>query len=144
MQAIILTVAIPCCGEKLGLLSIYRHAPRRAGLEFPRGFAEKQGLTLEQNIRKELSEEMNISPEGCSVKYLGTVQADSGLATGSAAVYLAEFPDGTVIQPSDEEGIMGFRWYSIDAFQEMIANNQITDGFTLSAFAKYSCAVKTG
>lgn len=135
------TVAIPYSGGKLGLLTIFRHASRKAGLEFPRGFAEKAGLTVEQNIRKELSEELNVAPDACTVRYLGEVQADSGLSAGTASVFLAAFPPSLKIQPSDEEGIQGFQWVSIEKFRTMIAENKITDGFTLSAYAML-CAVQ--
>lgn len=133
------TVAIPYCNGYFGLLTIFRHAPRKEMLEFPRGFSENLNLTVEQNIRKELSEEIGVDPESCKISSLGQVFADSGLASGCADLFVAEFetiPETVLCQ---EEGISKFKWYSEKQIKTMIANNEITDGFTLSAYAKYIC-----
>lgn len=131
------TVAIPYCRGRFGLISIFRHAPRRKMFEFPRGYAEVPGLTLEQNMRKELSEELGISSDACSIIPVGHVIADTGLVSAPARVFLAEFDSLPQSVLSGEEGITRFQWFPEAQILEMIANDVITDGFTLSAFAKY-------
>ena len=133
------TVAIPSWNGKLGLLTIFRHAPRRSGLEFPRGFAETQSLSLEENIRKELSEEIGVPKDSCRLTNLGEVQADSGLCAGTATIFLARFDTPESSGLSTEEGIRCFHWYELSEIKTMIAENQITDGFTLSAIGKLLC-----
>lgn len=134
------TVAIPCWNGKFGLLTIFRHAPRRSGLEFPRGFAEIPGLTLEENIKKELAEEIGVRPENCTVRCLGNVQADSGLSAGTATIFLADFSTPETGEISTEEGVKAFQWFDAEELKRLIASNQITDGFTLSAVAKLMCS----
>lgn len=137
-------VAIPRLGYRLGLLRIFRHTAREWSLEFPRGFAEDQSLTAEENIAKELSEELNISRESCQVAYLGDVRADSGLSDGKAQVFLAELAPGTDVLPAQEEGIGGFIWVEEEQLRKMIREGEITDGFTISAYARLLCADETG
>lgn len=132
-------VAIPYCNGKLGLLTIFRHAPRVQTLEFPRGFAEKRGLTPEENIRKELSEELGMHSKNCTVTLLGDVRADSGLCSGKVQIFLAEFTSVSDVRPSDEEGISGFSWVSEKQFREMISSGVIEDGYTMAAYAKLIC-----
>ena len=131
------TVAIPYCQGHFGLISIFRHGPRKKMLEFPRGFAELPGLTLEENMRKELSEELGITPDNCTIVSIGHIVADSGLVSASARVFLAEFDSLPETVLSGEEGITKFQWFTEAQFRKMIAKDMITDGFTLSAFAKY-------
>lgn len=102
-------------------------------------FAEKRGLTPEENIRKELSEELGIYSENCTVTFLGDVRADSGLCTGKVQIFLAEFTSVSDVRPSDEEGISGFSWVSEKQFQEMISSGVIEDGYTMAAYAKLIC-----
>lgn len=132
-------VAIPYYNGHFGLISIFRHAPRlETGGEFPRGFADTKGLTIEENLRKELSEELNVDEKAeCSITFLGDVRADSGLSSGKAQVYLVEFVSSDGIIPTNEEGIHGFEWVSESDMKQRIRSNLITDGFTLSAYAKF-------
>lgn len=44
---------------------------------------------------------------------------------------------------SEEEGIGGFQWVCEERFREMIRNGDITDGFTLSAYAQLLCTDKS-
>lgn len=133
-------IAVPRRGKQFGLLRIFRHAPRQWSMEFPRGFAENLSLTAEENVRKELSEELGISKEACTITFLGDVRADSGMSNGTAQIFLADLPSSVQIIPAEEEGIGGFIWVSEDELKKMICNGEITDGFTLSAYARLVCA----
>lgn len=124
--------AIPVRQGLFCLLRIYRHAPRTECLEFPRGFAEK-GLTPEENIRKELSEELGA--QVTAVRQIGTVRADTGLSAGRAQVFLAELEE-TAISPG-YEGIRDCVWLTEAEMEAQIASGKIEDGFTLSAWALY-------
>lgn len=131
-------VVIPKLGDRFGLLSIFRHPPRRESRgEFPRGFAEN--LTPAETAAKELREEIGtrVAPE--SLIFLGEVQADSGLSSGQVQVFLAQVKAAAVPAHNDE-GIHGLRWVTERQLRESIADGTITDGFTLAAYARYLCA----
>lgn len=123
-------VAIPRMGEKYAVLRSFRHVPRIECLEFPRGFAEK-GLSPEENIRKELMEEMGgVVSHIC---HLGQTRADTGLSAGCVDVYLAELSQA---QPQiGHEGNRELLWLTEEELWQKIAAGEITDGFTLAALS---------
>lgn len=127
-------VAVPARRGEFCLLRIYRHAPRTECLEFPRGFAEK-GLTPEENIRRELAEELGA--QVTAVRQIGSVRADTGLSAGRAQVFLAEI-DEAAVSPG-YEGIRDCIWLTEKELEEKIAGGEIEDGFTLSAWTLYQC-----
>ncbi len=130
-------VALPTCGGKFGLVTHYRHAPRMESLEFPRGFSEKEGLTPAETVREELSEELGVGPDQCSVRLLGAVRADGGLSAGVAQVFCAEISEEASIRICREEGISRFQWVDESQLLDMIREGMISDGFTLSAYTLY-------
>lgn len=140
------TVAIPYFNtdhEKyFGILTHYRHAPREFFLEFPRGFCE-EGLTPEENILKELSEELGMEEEdlieSCNIEYLGDIRADTGLSAGKAECFLAEIRLDAKILVQKKEGISKYEWVSEKTFQKFILDRKITDGFTLASYTLFNC-----
>ena len=130
-------VAVPWCGGCFGLIRIFRHAPRCWCLEFPRGFAEDDALTPEENIRKELAEEIGVQQDDCCVTCIGSIRADSGLSSGKAQVFLAEILNLRQIKATGQEGIAGFQWVTEEKMGELIRTGAITDGFTLSALTLF-------
>lgn len=127
-------VAVPRREGRFGLLRIFRHAPRTECMEFPRGFAEK-GLSPEENIRKELSEEMGAAVR--EVRYLGSVRPDTGLSAGCAQVFLAEVEEAAA--QVGHEGIRELVWLTEEELRQDIAAGGIIDGITLSALALSHC-----
>ncbi len=132
------TVTIPYWNGKFGLISTYRHAPRQnTGWEFPRGFFDARAITPLFNAHKELWEETGIQPnEILKTTYLGDVCADAGLSSGKVQLYLAEITLPKSISLEADEGIDKYHWFSLKEMMQMIENEQIVDGFTLSAFMK--------
>lgn len=122
-------------GTKFALLRQFRHTCRMECLEFPRGFAI-QGLTPEEAIRLELSEEMGAT--AIQVTHLGQVRADSGLAAGLVDVFLAEVTSAQA--QLGHEGIQDLLWVSEAELTDMIRRGEIQDGFTLSALTLLRCA----
>lgn len=133
-------VAIPRWRELYGLLRIFRHAPRRWSIEFPRGFAENSNLTAAENVKKEISEELQISEEACQIRFLGEIRPDTGLSNGKVQLFLADLISETPIIPVKDEGIAGISWISEKTLRKMIYTGEITDGFTLSAYAHLICS----
>ncbi len=132
-------VIVPVCGKKFGVVTIFRHAPRMEGFEFPRGFSETEGLSPEENAYKEIFEELGIGKEKGTLRRLGELRADTGLSAGKVQVFAVYISDTERIRVCEEEGISRYRWIEEAQFQSMIGNGGITDGFTLAAYAMYRC-----
>lgn len=114
------------------LLDQFRHAGRQMELAFPRGFGEP-GLSSEENLKKELWEELHMDVTGC--RFLGSVSGDSGISSAKADVYLA-FVQPPSIQKKQppHEGIRERLFLTKEQMQSYIRNGHIQDGFTLSAW----------
>ena len=128
-------VAIPLYGEKLVLLKQYRHALRGYQIAFPRGFGE-DGLTAVENAEKELREEIGATV--VEARSLGRVVANSGISGDKAEVVFCKVSEFEV-KPG-YEGISEAICLSSDELCELIANEGIDDGFTLSAWALLLCS----
>lgn len=130
-------VVIPCRDGRFGLLSIFRHPPRKeSGGEFPRGFAED--LSPAENGVKELREELGVQLSPDQLEYLGEIQPDSGLSAGTVQVFCAHISE-TAIPADNGEGIHGIRWVTPQVMAQEVADGTITDGITLAAYLKYLC-----
>lgn len=122
-------VCIPRDHGRFGLLRMFRHPPRLDNsLEFPRGFNDKD-LSPEENIRRELEEEMGAVPK--EVRALGVMRQDTGLCSGAVHVFVAEIE--TCRPAVGREGIRELLWLTAGELAEKVKAGLITDGFTLSA-----------
>lgn len=123
-------VIVPILDGKFVLLNQFRHALRTHQYAFPRGFAE-QGLTAEENCKKELQEELGCDAE--NIEFLGTLISDSGLSGDRVNVYRCEISSYEVKQ--GYEGIAAVLELSAEEFSKCIAEGRIDDGFSLAAYA---------
>ncbi len=123
-------VCVPKWNDRFVLLWQYRHALRDYQYAFPRGYAS-EGCSPEENAKKELMEELEAPVS--TVEYLGGIVPDSGLAGGEVSVYLCEIENYALHQ--GYEGIENVRMVTAKELEDMIAKGQITDGFTLGAYA---------
>lgn len=124
---------------KFVLLRQFRHALREEQYAFPRGFGEP-GLTTEENVKKEVREELGAGTR--SVRRLGRLTADSGLAGGYVSVYLCQVDGVAAVQ--GYEGIGGTVQLSQQELERWIREGRITDGFTLAAYSLYCQADPKG
>lgn len=125
-------VIMPIFKENVILLRQYRHALRDYQYAFPRGFGEK-GLSVEENLRKELKEEIGATI--ADTHFLGTVTPDSGVQSGLVAVYACHIDSYNPNLRS--EGICDILEISLGELRKMAHEGQITDGFTLAALGMY-------
>lgn len=125
-------VIFPIFNNKIVITYQYRHAVRGSRYGLPRGFGSKNKTAVE-NADKEIFEEIG----GVSRKsiLLGEVEADTGLTSTKVSVVCCDLE--TMDCELGVEGISGVLMVSPDELAEMIANGEITDGFTLSAWALY-------
>jgi len=127
-------VAVPVYQGRFVLLRQYRHATREEMLSFPRGFGET-GLSGEENLRKELHEEIGTAEIG-NIRFLGTVAADSGILATKAEVFSCDV--GRPHIRKGYEGISALELLSESELSEQIRTGKIADGLTLAAFALYA------
>lgn len=124
-------IVLPVYQGQVALVRHFRHATRQWHLELPRGFGEK-GHTNEENARRELEEE--IGAEVTRLVSLGSSYPDAGASSEFDVFYYAEIASYT--QPDAQEAIAEIVLVSPREFERMMRDDQITDGFTLMAYAR--------
>ena len=124
-------VMLPIYQDKIVLLNHFRHSTRKWHLEIPRGYGEPE-LSTNENAIKELSEEIGATVS--ELLPLGAYYPETGFESQKADLFLARLSNIGV--PALEEGIASFKLLSITELEEMIAYEQVTDGFTIAAYTK--------
>ena len=122
-------IVLPIYQGQVLLIRHFRHATRTWHLEITRGFGEK-GLSSEENARREVKEEI-----GASISYLvslGHVYPDTGAQSEYNDFFYAEVE--SYGSPEADEAIVELLPTSISEFERMICDNEITDGFTITAY----------
>jgi len=118
---------------RIALVRHYRHGCREWHWEFPRGFAEP-GLGGAQNAAKEMQEEVGVAAG--TVNFLGWLDgqdSDHKVGVYHVTADLPEEPEVTA--EAAEEGIDGIRLVTARQLESMIRAGELTDMFTLSAYA---------
>jgi len=122
--------------EKDGMLLLmhnFRHATRAWHWEIPRGFGEP-GVDAEEQAKAELSEEIGVNASDIGLVNLGVFYSNTGLEGHSVNLFLAHITSSGV--PNQEIGVDELRWVSVTELEKMIADGEITDGFTIAAYTK--------
>lgn len=118
-------------GGKYLLLHQFRHPPRTWSYEVPRGFGEP-GVAAEQQVRAEVSEE--VEGEISELVDLGVYFSNTGLEGNKVKLFYARLK--SVGKPDAGEGIESLLWVSLPELERMIADAEITDGFTMAAYTR--------
>ena len=124
-------VIVPKYCGKYVLLSQYRHALRTSLIAFPRGFGEK-GISAEDNILKELSEELGVSAVR-NVRSLGYISPDAGAQGTMAEVFFCDVD--RVEKKKGYEEIEDLLLMDDGELKEAIRQGRIVDGYTLAAYS---------
>lgn len=125
---------LPLLGEdKVVLLRHFRHATRQWHIEIPRGFADP-GESCEEAARRELEEELGSTDATWTA--LGQMHTNTGLTSEFAHLFLARVKAWKPERAKDEasEGLE----MSLAEFRAKIASGEITDSFTIAAWARAS------
>lgn len=125
-------VSVPVYQNQFVLLNQFRHSIRQFQYAFPRGYGEP-GITAEENLKKEIREELDA--EVLQYRKIGEVVSNSGLSADRAAVFHCEITEPKL--KSGYEEIKSMILLSPSQIKEWIAENRLTDGFTLSALCLY-------
>lgn len=124
-------VIIPEYQGKIMLLHQYRHPTRQWHYEVPRGYGEPN-TSADMNALKEIEEETGGSVE--KLVSLGEFYNNTGYESASVALFYAKL--ASVGNANVNEGIESFVWLTVKELEEWIANEKITDGFTIAAYTK--------
>jgi ADP-ribose pyrophosphatase len=109
------------------MIKKYQHEKRCWSWEFPRGFGEPE-LSAEDNARKELQEEIGVSP--IELRLLSHI-ADG---KGGVSFFFVTIPPGQEITVDIGEGIIHYTWVSKKEIEQMIKQGQLSDYFSLWAY----------
>ena len=116
---------------KILVFQHYRHATRMRHWEIPRGFGES-GVDANTHAKTEVKEEIN--GEVADIFELGIVYNNTGLEGNPINLFLARM--ASVGEMEVEEGIENPIWVSVSELEKMIADEEITDGFTIAAYTR--------
>jgi ADP-ribose pyrophosphatase len=122
---------LPEMNGNLLLMHQFRHATRSWHWEIPRGFGES-GVQAEDQARAEIDEE--IGGEIAKIDELGLYFNNTGLEGNPIYLFLVKM--ASIGEPKLKLGVDKFIWVSIHELEEMIANAEITDGFTIAAYTR--------
>lgn len=125
-------VMLPVAQNKIMLFSHYRYPILSWSLEIPRGGGEKD-ISIIENIFKELAEEAAIQSIE-EIVDLGEMYASNGFIAGAVRIYLVRVHLEEA--HANEDLMKNLRWVDFPTFENLINEDQITDGFTLAAYAK--------
>ena len=117
---------------RIALIRHYRHGCREWHWELPRGFAEP-GVPGAENVAKEIREELGAT--ATDVTLLARIDQETADKVG---VYhcVVDLPDDAELSAeSIEEGISEVRLVTARELESMILAGELTDMFTLSAYA---------
>ncbi len=123
-------IVLPIYRDQVLLIRHFRHATRIWHIEIPRGFGKK-GLSSEENARRELREEIGATI--ARLVSLGRVYPDTGALSEYNDFFYAEVESYGEIEA--DEAIVELLPTSLSEFERMIRENEMTDGFTLTAYA---------
>lgn len=115
------------------LVDHFRHAVRGWMWEIPRGFGDP-GCTFEQNVTREVDEEIQGTITPGSLQRIGLHHANSGISGQCDELAFVEMSDLREFVPT--EGIRERRLFMPDEVEAMIRDGAITDGFTIAAYFK--------
>lgn len=124
-------VILPMWDGKILLMNHFRHATRAWHWEIPRGWGEP-GVAAEDQVRAEVREEIGVEVD--ELVDLGLYFNNTGLEGNPITLFLARLTAEPVANA--EIGVDLLRWVSIAELENMIANAEITDGFTIAAYTR--------
>jgi ADP-ribose pyrophosphatase len=123
-------IVLPVYQKQVLLINHFRHATRKWHIEIPRGFGIK-GSSSKGNAQRELQEEI-----GAKISHLvalGHAYPDTGAAAEYNDFFYADVESYGDFEV--DEGITKILPTPILEFERMIRENEITDEFTITAYA---------
>lgn len=126
-------VIVPIYNDKFVLLRQFRHAIRRSGFAFPRGFGDSSMVPME-NAYREVCEELGITKDNIhGMTFLGKVHPDSGFLADTVNVYCCQINKYSIRK--GYEGIQNVSLFSFYDLASAVYRGEIQDGFTLASLS---------
>lgn len=128
-------------GRKYLLARHWRVSTKKWHWEFPRGMGIA-GESPEGTALREMREETGIKNYSY-VNILQKIYADTGVLSGDIAVahisvpFISEEKENSKPNAKTDWKLSNLRWFSFTEITDMIKNNEIDDGITLSAWCIY-------
>ncbi len=123
-------IVLPVYQKQVLLIRHFRHATRSWHIEIPRGFGIKDSSS-EENAQRELQEE--IGAKVSRLIALGHVYPDAGAAAEYNDFFYADVESYGEFET--DEAITEILPTPVSEFERMIRENEITDEFTITAYA---------
>ena len=124
-------VTMPEKDGKILLMHNFRHATRSWQWEIPRGFGEP-GVSARDQATAEIKEEIGV--EVVDLVDLGVHFNNTGMEGNPVHLFLARIVAEPTVNP--EIGVDALRWVSVAELEQLIASEEITDGFTIAAYTR--------
>lgn len=128
---------IPIFQNKIVLIEHFRHATRKMHYEIPRGFGEPD-TPGRDNAMLELSQEIGGTVQEENLIKLGNYHCNTGMESMAVELYYADLTSYTI--PEKAEAILKIQEVRVDQLEQMIRDDQITDGFTIAAYTRAKLA----
>lgn len=125
---------LPIWGNKLGLIRTFRYPIGKEVLEIPRGFGKTSNAETEAT--RELKEETGLTAN--RLLSLGEVHPNSGLLMSTVHLFAAVCNDHKDAGVADNNEVIGFQWMQSQEVFQLVANNKITDCFTIASLLRAS------
>lgn len=122
-------IVFPVYQGQVLLIRHFRHSTRTWHIEVPRGYGE-EGASGEENARRELKEEIGAIIS--RIVTLGQAYPDTGALSEYNSFFYAEVETYGTIEI--DEAIVELLPTPMPEFERMIRDNEIEDGFTLTAY----------
>lgn len=127
---------LPVCGDRIGLVHVYRHPVDATLWEVPRGFID-QGESVIQAAQRELLEESGLYCESGDLERQGVLAPEPGVMNAKVATLIARRCRREQAVPLDEPDHLGFRLFSVPEVERLIESGEIMDPFTLTLFFRF-------
>lgn len=120
--------------KKIAFIQTYRNPLGRLVLELPRGFADHKETPI-QCAAREFMEETGIIIDSKRFKLLGKVSPNSGLLSSEPFIFKVKIleKDFKILKDIDSLEVKKVIWLSKKEIISKIKNQEITDGFSISA-----------
>ena len=128
---------LPVCGDRFGLIRMFRHPYGAAGWEVPMGFMDGGESPVEAALR-ELQEETGLQGDSGRLQDLGMISPVPSIVNARIRLYAAHVPKELPVPPAAEVGQGRLGLFDHREILELAANGEIFEPCTLISFYRFA------